>query len=102
MLSNFQATAITAAVLSGLAHGHMIMKTPTPFGKATLNNSPLAADGSDFPCKQRPDVYDATGISSTMPIGVNQTLSFTGTAVHGGGSCQISLTNDAKPTKNSI
>ena len=78
----------------------MIMKTPTPFGVSSLNNSPLVADGSDFPCKQRPGVYDVGSAKNTMPIGVNQTLSFTGSAVHGGGSCQISITTDKAPTKD--
>ncbi|KAL9578247.1 MAG: hypothetical protein Q9212_005835 [Teloschistes hypoglaucus] len=77
------------------------MASPKPYGVASLNNSPLAADGSDFPCKQRPGVYDAAGVSNVMPIGAPQTLSFIGGATHSGGSCQISLTKDLKPTKDS-
>ena len=80
---------------------HMIMKTPTPYGAATINNSPLAADGSDYPCKQRPGVYDIGSAKNEMAIGTPQELSFTGSAVHGGGSCQVSLTKDLKPTKDS-
>jgi hypothetical protein len=77
------------------------MAHPVPFGKSTLNNSPLVADGSDFPCKQRPGVYDAEGANNIMVIGQPQPLNFIGSAVHGGGSCQISLTTDKAPTKNS-
>ncbi|KAL8740607.1 MAG: hypothetical protein Q9190_006712 [Brigantiaea leucoxantha] len=92
--------ATAVSLLSG-ANAHMIMKTPTPYGKSSLNNSPLDASGSDFPCKQRSNVYDAEGADNVMPIGAPQTLSFTGSAVHGGGSCQISLSKDLKPTKDS-
>ncbi|KAM3086450.1 hypothetical protein ACMFMG_000583 [Clarireedia jacksonii] len=87
--------------LAALAHGHMIMNTPVPYGKSTLNSSPLAADGSDFPCKQRSGVYDAEGADNTMTLGGSYELAFTGSAVHGGGSCQVSITYDQQPTAKS-
>jgi len=89
--------------LATFASAHMIMNTPVPFGKSTLNSSPLdTSTGVDFPCKQRTGVYDAEGASNTMAIGSVQPLKFTGSAVHGGGSCQISVTYDQKPTKSSV
>ncbi|KAL2010643.1 hypothetical protein VTN00DRAFT_6450 [Thermoascus crustaceus] len=92
---------MAAAMLSASGvNAHMIMATPLPYGKSTLNNSPLSADGSDFPCKLREGVYDE-GVTNDLYIGVPHPLSFVGSATHGGGSCQISLTTDKKPTKDS-
>lgn len=85
-------------------HGHMIMTSPQPFGIDTLTNSPLSGDGSDFPCKQRSGVYAFTSdvlTANTYHVGDSPLLSFQGGATHGGGSCQISLTTDLEPTKDS-
>ena len=62
---------ITIIIIFGSAHGHLLMKTPTPFGKSTINSSPLEADNFDFPCKHPPSVYGATGILDMMVVGVN-------------------------------
>ncbi|RDA87658.1 hypothetical protein CP532_3800 [Ophiocordyceps camponoti-leonardi (nom. inval.)] len=93
---------ISAAGLVATGSAHILMTSPMPFGKASLNNSPLAKDGSDFPCKQRNGVYDAAGDSNVFKQGSTQQLEFQGSAVHGGGSCQVSMTTDLKPTKNSV
>ncbi|KAE8446041.1 hypothetical protein EG329_012549 [Mollisiaceae sp. DMI_Dod_QoI] len=97
----FTSTTLAVLGLATIGRSHMIMNTPVPYGKSTLNNSPLLADGSDFPCKQRTGVYSAEGASNTMPLGSSQSLAFTGSATHGGGSCQISITYDQAPTKSS-
>jgi hypothetical protein len=94
-------TALAVLGLATLGSAHMIITHPVPFGKSTLNSSPLAPDGSDFPCKQRTGVYAAEGASNTMPLGSVQTVSFQGSAVHGGGSCQFSVTYDEAPTASS-
>ena len=74
----------------------MIMATPPPYGSP--DNSPLAADGSNFPCKA---TSNSGGTVTNMAIGASQKLSFLGESVHGGGSCQVSLTTDTPATKNS-
>ena len=101
MLFSKPIALVAVAFLAAAGESHMMMRTPTPYGKSSLNNSPLDGTGADFPCKQRPGVYDAEGASNVAAIGEAQTLSFIGGATHGGGSCQVSLTSDTKPTKDS-
>jgi hypothetical protein len=94
--------ALIALCAATLASAHMEMNTPQPYGRSSLNNSPLEASGSDFPCKQRGGVYDLEGASNVYALGSTNPLKFTGQAVHGGGSCQVSITYDAQPNKNSV
>ncbi|KAL9129230.1 MAG: hypothetical protein Q9217_002271 [Psora testacea] len=74
----------------------MVIQTPKPYGPS--DNSPLDASGANFPCKA---TSNANGPINEMAIGATQQLTFLGSAVHGGGSCQISLTKDNPATKSS-
>ncbi|KAF4345268.1 spore coat sp96 precursor [Fusarium beomiforme] len=91
------AKAFTFASLASLASTHMLMNNPKPYGSP--DNSPLDASGSNFPCKGA--VNDGS-VNNVYKQGSTQQLSFTGQAVHGGGSCQVSLTPDKNPTKDSV
>jgi hypothetical protein len=78
------------------ANAHLILQSPVPYGVQT--KPPLAPDGSDFPCKGIPYTVNTM---NTWPVGSTQKLKIIGTAVHGGGSCQVSVTTDKTPTKDS-
>ena len=97
-------TLVIPATIFSLVHdaqAHVKVIQPVPYGAASLNTNPLEASGSDWPCKQRPGVYDIT-TWNVMSINSPQNLRFQGQATHGGGSCQISLTRDTPPTKVSV
>ncbi|KXT09539.1 hypothetical protein AC579_3038 [Pseudocercospora musae] len=93
-------TAAACGLLASSANAHVSITSPVPYGQGSLDQSPLEADGSDFPCKQRPGVYDVSKMNN-IAVGVPQQLAFKGGATHGGGSCQLSVTMDKQPTKSS-
>ncbi|GAB7361163.1 hypothetical protein MBLNU230_g1196t1 [Neophaeotheca triangularis] len=94
---------LLAAVLALLhvSTAHLIMDYPVPMGLDSLDNSPLAdakpgTPESDFPCKQRPGVYDLS-IMNNFKVDDPIKLNFTGSASHGGGTCQIAVSMDKQP-----
>lgn len=91
-------TTLAASLLFLTTNAHMILQSPVPYADSK-DKSPLAADGSNFPCKSVP--YTVTSMND-WPIGSSQTLQWSGTATHGGGSCQVSVTLDKAPTKSSV
>jgi hypothetical protein len=92
----FSTTLLVAFAAS--ASAHMTIEYPVPYGKDTLTSSPL--EPGDFPCKQRAGVYDVTEMNQ-WNAGETKEVSFKGSAVHGGGSCQFSITTDMEPTEAS-
>jgi hypothetical protein len=99
-MMSIKSTLLAAATMLAMAplstHAHIILKHPVPYGVQTKD--PLAPDGSNYPTK---GIALTVNTINQWAVGSKQELVFTGTAVHGGGSCQVSVTKDKVPTKDS-
>ncbi|KAL4912294.1 hypothetical protein BDW62DRAFT_216468 [Aspergillus aurantiobrunneus] len=97
---------LTCALLASSAYGHIQMSKPYPI-RSPLNQegdgqkdysytNPLSTSGSDYPCKGYAN--DPFKSVVTYSPGQEYELKLQGSAVHDGGSCQISLSYDKGET----
>ncbi|KAF2709517.1 lytic polysaccharide monooxygenase [Pleomassaria siparia CBS 279.74] len=98
-MSSFRSTVLAAALLATAANAHMMMEYPVPYSleKLGTDNGPVSA--STFPCHSQYG-YDVTTMNP-MKVGNASEVKLKGSAVHGGGSCQLVVTTDMAPTKDS-
>jgi len=89
--------AAVAAILPS-AFAHVSMTFPAPFVGGADSVSPLSDTGSNYPC-MAPN-YDLESQLTIQP-GESGQIVLGGSAPHGGGSCQISLTYDMQPNAGS-
>jgi hypothetical protein len=92
--------AVMAASFLSIANAHMYIAEPKPLPGNAIKN-PLDPSGSDFPCHgaalpssggQKISAGSSFPLQLALEDGAN-------TAVHGGGSCQLSITYETDPVK---
>lgn len=91
-----------AAIFFGLAGStaaHIIMNYPVPYGYTTQPYVSVEPLGSKltFPCQGNSVSFDR-GTPTEVTAGATQLVNFTGSAVHGGGSCQFAVNYDDVPS----
>ena len=95
---SFRSTIVAAAAIFATANAHVVMKAPVPYSVDKLDNSPITK--AQYPCKSQNGFTVST--MNSMKVGETNKLELFGSAVHGGGSCQLSVTLDTEPTPDSV
>jgi hypothetical protein len=97
---SFRSALIAASAFVAAANAHITISNPVPYSADQVKIDKAAITADQFPCKSQ---YGFTVTQmNAMKVGDTQKLEFDGSAVHGGGSCQLSYTTDTEPTKDSV
>lgn len=94
------ATIAAVAAFLPMIEAHVFMNMPGTYRDGDPM-PPLKEDGSNFPCSVS-NFGTSDGEGPTLNPGQGAEVNLAGTAVHSGGSCQISITYDQPPTRNSV
>jgi hypothetical protein len=99
----FTTAAAVSILAANFAGAHMMLVSPVRFSQPVATQGPLNPDGSNWPCQQvAGGSYTPGAQMNIYPLGSKQIIALEGTAVHGGGSMQASITYDTDPDKNSV
>jgi hypothetical protein len=114
-MKSSQSVLVASTCFMAAASAHLFISSPIPIPETAVK-APLEPDGSNFPCHSA--ALPGSG-GQHMAVGVQQKLAFdlgtpfvltddtksythaagANTAVHGGGSCQLSITYETDPQK---
>ncbi|KAF2440267.1 lytic polysaccharide monooxygenase [Karstenula rhodostoma CBS 690.94] len=97
---SFRSALFAASALIAATNAHITISNPVPYSADQVKIDKAAITADQFPCKSQYG-FTVTQMNS-MKVGEPQKLEFDGSAVHGGGSCQLSYTPDTEPTKDSV
>lgn len=96
-MSLWSIVGVTSVLVASI-NAHMIMVSPVPYSVDKIDSGPITAE--QYPCKS--NLGYAVSTMNQIAVGSKQSLTFKGSALHGGGSCQLSVTTDIEPTKDSV
>ncbi|KAK8171085.1 hypothetical protein BKA80DRAFT_195548, partial [Phyllosticta citrichinensis] len=100
-------TTLCSSALLPTVRAHVQMTNPLPWDSPKAANaglrdyditSPLESSGSNFPCQGMTSKLSGLTATAKYQAGQNYTVSLAGSAVHNGGSCQLSLSYDSGKT----
>ncbi|KAJ4357337.1 uncharacterized protein N0V89_001912 [Didymosphaeria variabile] len=97
---SFRSALLAASAFVAATNAHITISNPVPYSADQVKIDKAAITADQFPCKSQYG-FTVTQMNS-MKVGETQKLEFDGSAVHGGGSCQLSYTTDTTPTKDSV